>query len=114
MPAKEDLTELKCVPCRGDEPTLELKRAREMLEEVEGWELYEADEPHIEKKFKFEDFAEAMQFVNKVAGIAEEEGHHPDICVHWNQVELVLWTHAIGGLHKNDFIVAAKIDEIDI
>ncbi len=114
MSDEEELTKLKCVPCRGDEPTLEMGRVRDMLDEVEGWELHEGDEPHIEKEFKFDDFAEAMEFVNKVADLAEEEGHHPDICIHWNEVELTLWTHAIGGLHKNDFIVAAKIDEINI
>jgi 4a-hydroxytetrahydrobiopterin dehydratase len=114
MSDKEDLTKLKCVPCRGNEPTLEMNEAKDMLGEVEGWELHEEDEPHIEKEFKFDDFAGAMKFVNEVAELAEEEGHHPDICIHWNRVDLTLWTHAIGGLHKNDFIVAAKIDEIDI
>ena len=53
-----------------------------------------------------------MEFVNRVAGIAEAEGHHPDIAIHWNKVDLVLWTHAIGGLHENDFIVAAKVDRL--
>ena len=63
-------------------------------------------------RFEFVDFLGAMRFVNRVAEVAEAEGHHPDIAIHWNKVELVLWTHSIGGLHENDFIVAAKIDRL--
>ena len=67
---------------------------------------------HLYKKFKFKNFLEAMKFVNKVAEIAENEGHHPDFCVHYNKVEIEIWTHAINGLSENDFIVAAKIDKV--
>ena len=64
------------------------------------------------REFEFADFKEALAFVNAVGEIAEDEGHHPDIHVHWNKVTLVLWTHAIGGLSDNDFIVAAKVDRV--
>jgi 4a-hydroxytetrahydrobiopterin dehydratase len=67
---------------------------------------------HLTRRFAFGDFKEAMTFVNGVAEIAEAEGHHPDICIHWNQVDLDLFTHKIDGLHENDFILAAKIDDI--
>ena len=76
----------------------------------EGWEVLENQK--IVKKFKFEDFVKAMKFVNKVAVLAEEEGHHPDITIHYNKVEITLWSHFVNGLSINDFIVAAKIDQI--
>lgn len=75
------------------------------LEQIPGWE---ARDEKLYRKFKFKNFVEAMKFVNKMAEIAEEEGHHPDFTVHYNQVEVVIWTHAIGGLSENDFILAAK------
>ena len=83
--------------------------AKKHLGEIRGWEL---EENAIEKKFTFKDFAEAMTFVNAVAAIAEAEGHHPDIDIRYNKVELELSTHAIGGLSMNDFVLAAKIDKI--
>jgi len=104
-----DLSKKKCVPCEGEIPPFTEKQANEYLSQVKNWEL---DGNHIEKTFKFDDFAEAMKFVNKVAEIAEQEGHHPDIKISYNKVELELWTHAIKGLSENDFILAAKIDEI--
>lgn len=83
-----------------------------MLEVVPGWKKTEDDIDKIEKQFKFKNFSESMDFVNRVAEIAEEQGHHPDIYIHWNEVTLTLYTHAIRGLFDNDFILAAKIDEI--
>ena len=82
-----------------------------MVAGVPLWSLAEGD-TRLERRFEFKDFLQAMEFVNRVAGIAEAEGHHPDIAIHWNKVDLVLWTHSIGGLHENDFIVAAKIDRL--
>ena len=76
----------------------------------EGWEFIESQK--ITKQFEFEDFVKAMEFVNKVAEVAEKEGHHPDINIHYNQVEITLWSHYINGLSLNDFIIAAKIDQI--
>jgi 4a-hydroxytetrahydrobiopterin dehydratase len=64
------------------------------------------------RRFEFRDFVQAMRFVNRVADLAEQQGHHPDIAIHWNKVDLTLWTHKIGGLHENDFILAAKINRL--
>lgn len=104
-----DLTNRKCVPCEGGVPSLTMDEARKFLKEVHGWAL--ADK-QIEKNFKFKDFILAMKFVNKIAEVAEAEGHHPDIFIHYNQVKITLWTHAVNGLTENDFIVAAKIDAL--
>ena len=85
------------------------KEAQDMLKKVKGWEL---NENEIRKAYKFKDFSESMKFVNMVANVAEEEGHHPDILISWNKVTLTLTTHAISGLSENDFILAAKIYKI--
>ena len=103
------LTKKKCVPCEAGTPPLEDEKINELLKQVSGWSLKEG---HLFKKFKFKNFAEAMRFLNSVAQIAEQEGHHPDFCVHYNKVETEIWTHAINGLSENDFILAAKIDEV--
>jgi 4a-hydroxytetrahydrobiopterin dehydratase len=102
------------VPCEGGIPPLTNKEEDEFLKKVEGWTLNREDIHKIEKTFVFEDFKEAMKFVNKVAELAEEEGHHPYIYIYYNEVVLELYTHAIKGLHKNDFVIAAKVDEIEI
>ncbi len=81
------------------------------LRETVGWSA-SADSKKIFREFTFKDFAEALRFVNTVATIAESEGHHPDIFIWYNRVKIELWTHAIGGLSENDFIVAAKINAI--
>ena len=87
--------------------------AERLLQQIKQWQLLQINGiDTIEKKFKFKDFAEAIKFVNKVAAVAEEEGHHPDIKINYNKVLLVLSTHAIGGLSENDFILAAKINEL--
>ena len=91
---------------------MEQGKIKVMLDVVLGWTKTQGEIDKIEKSFKFKDFNEAMMFVNKVAEIAEEQGHHPDILIQWNKVTLTLWTHAIKGLHENDFILAAKIDEL--
>lgn len=79
-----------------------------MLQQVSGWTMEGGSK--ITKTFTFKNFKQAMSFVNKVADLAEREGHHPDIEISWNKVTLTLWTHAIGGLSQNDFIVAAKVN----
>lgn len=109
---REELSSLKCVPCRGGIPPMEQEKIKVMLDVVPGWTKTQGKIDKIEKIFKFKDFNKAMMFVNKVAEIAEEQGHHPDILIQWNKVTLILWTHAIKGLHDNDFILAAKIDEL--
>ena len=103
-----DLTRKKCVPCEGGIPPMTPDEVKTYLAQVKGWESI--GDKRIRKKFSFKDFKEAMVFVNNVADLAEYEGHHPDIHVHWNEVTLELWTHKIGGLHENDFILAAKVD----
>jgi 4a-hydroxytetrahydrobiopterin dehydratase len=100
-----------CVPCRGGIPPLGEDAARGLLSNAPDWRLEEKG-TRLVRRFEFQDFKKAIEFVNRVAEIAEEEGHHPDIAIHWNKVDLVLWTHKIGGLHENDFILAAKVDRL--
>lgn len=107
-----DLSKKTCVPCTQGEPALPEDRARELARDVPGWTL-SWGEPRLQREFDFSDFAAALKFVNKVGRIAEKAGHHPDIHIHYNRVNLVLWTHAIGGLSENDFIVAAKINGLE-
>ncbi len=105
-----DLTKKHCVPCEGGIPPMSKSEAEKYLKEVKGWQLVGNK---IEKELKFKNFKKAMEFVNKVADLAEEEGHHPDILVYsWNKVKLMTYTHAIGGLSENDFILATKIDNL--
>ena len=103
------LRDRRCVPCERGTPPLGEPRVRELLREVPGWAAKDA---RLRRKLKFADFLSAMNFLNRVAEVAEREGHHPDFCVHYNEVDLTLWTHAIGGLSENDFIVASKIDAL--
>ena len=106
-----ELAKKKCVPCEGNVKPLSHEAAQKLIAEINEWALI--DDAHlIAKSFHFKDFVESMNFVNKIAEIAEEEGHHPDLTISYNDVGVELTTHAIGGLSENDFIVAAKIDEI--
>jgi len=101
----------KCIPCRGGVPPLkgkELKAIRDSL----GSDWNVVNEHHLEKEFRFKDFAEALAFTNKVGAIAEAEGHHPDIYVAWGKVRITIWTHKIDGLTRSDFVLAAKIDRL--
>ncbi|HEX4440399.1 MAG TPA: 4a-hydroxytetrahydrobiopterin dehydratase [Thermoanaerobaculia bacterium] len=107
----EGLARRRCEPCRGGVPPLSPERAAELARGTPGWRVEEAG-TRLARRFEFADFVEAMKFVNRVADLAEEQGHHPDILIHWNTVDLVLWTHKIGGLHDNDFILAAKIQKL--
>jgi 4a-hydroxytetrahydrobiopterin dehydratase len=110
---RDELARLQCVPCRGGIPPLEDVKIQEYLPVVQGWKRIKEDGvDEIRKEFLFNDFGEAMRFVNIVAEIAEEQDHHPDIFIQWNIVVFTLWTHAIEGLHDNDFVMEAKIDEL--
>jgi len=107
----------KCVPCEGGIKPLNKKEIGEYLNRVANWAVEEkVTDGHkvdtIKKRFEFKNFRQAMTFLRKVEEIAEEEGHHPDFCVHYNRIDFRIWTHAIGGLHENDFILASKIDSI--
>ncbi len=105
------LAKKKCIPCEGGIPPLSETQAKDLMQELNEWSLI--DEAHLlAKSFRFKDFAHTMAFVNKVAAIAEEEGHHPDMSISYGDVGIELTTHSIGGLSENDFIVAAKIDEL--
>lgn len=107
-----ELTEKKCKPCEGGMPPLTEEEVKQYRKEVNTkWEVVEGGKK-IRREFVFKDFMEAMKFVNKVAVVAEADDHHPDIHIHYRRVILELWTHAIGGLSENDFIIAAKIDAI--
>ncbi|MDE3060971.1 MAG: 4a-hydroxytetrahydrobiopterin dehydratase [Pseudomonadota bacterium] len=105
------LTQKKCVPCEGGLTPLSSDEAKNMLKEIPGWELADGHKA-IKRRFTFKNFVEALAFVNKVGAIAESEGHHPDITFGWGYAEILLWTHAIGGLHENDFIIASKINQL--
>jgi len=104
-----DLKNKKCLPCEGGVSKLSDSEIDHLLLQVPGWL---GKGMKISRKFVFKNFAQAMVFVNKMADIAEQEGHHPDFLVHYNEVTVTLWTHAVGGLTENDFILAAKINQI--
>jgi 4a-hydroxytetrahydrobiopterin dehydratase len=103
----EDLATKKCLACEGGVPRLAEEELGRLLKQVPKWER-RGDK--VVREFRFANFVEAMAFVNRMADVAEAEGHHPDFCVHYRQVEVSIWTHAVGGLTENDFILAAKID----
>jgi 4a-hydroxytetrahydrobiopterin dehydratase len=112
IPTAEQLTRKKCVPCEGDVPKLTPEEAEDFLHTVSGWHLT-PDGQRIRKEWRMKNFMAGMDFFNKVAALAEEEGHHPDLhLVGYRNVAIELWTHAIGGLSENDFILAAKIDTV--
>jgi 4a-hydroxytetrahydrobiopterin dehydratase len=106
-----DYASRRCVPCEGGVPKMTPDEVERALRSVGGWDAQEGS-TRIHRHYRFGDFAEAMRFVNALAAIAEAEGHHPDFAVHYSTVDVTLWTHAIGGLSDNDFIVAAKLDRI--
>src|SRR5947209_6770100 len=101
------LVDMKCVPCRGNVPPLKGADLDRLRVEVPGWEV--VDEHHLRKAFKFPDFKQALDFVNRAGAIAEEQGHHPDILLTWGKAEITIYTHKIDGLTESDFILAAKI-----
>jgi len=103
----------QCVACRGGEPTLTDAEIEDFLLHVIGWQVVERNGiPLLQREFKLKNFVEAIDFTNKIAVIAEEQGHHPLIITEWGRVTVQWWTHKIKGLHRNDFIMAAKTDEI--
>jgi 4a-hydroxytetrahydrobiopterin dehydratase len=104
------LAEKHCIPCRGGVPPLQGAELDKMRSQVSGWEVVNAH--HISKTFTFPDFQKALDFVNRVGAIAEQEGHHPDLHLSWGKVSVETWTHKIDGLTESDFILAAKIDQI--
>jgi 4a-hydroxytetrahydrobiopterin dehydratase len=133
MAAAQDppLSARRCVPCEGGTPSLDDATAASLLGQLSGWTKRaavgkdgqgsqdnkdgrdaSASHPELNKRFSFVDFLAAMAFVDRMAVLAEQEGHHPDFCVHYSRVDVTLWTHAVKGLSENDFILAAKIDAV--
>lgn len=106
----EQLADKQCVPCRGGVPPLHGEELKKLHDSVPDWTVDQ--EHHIRREFKFPDFKQALDFVNCVGEIAEEQGHHPDIFLAWGKVGITLWTHKIDGLTESDFIMAAKIDRL--
>lgn len=104
-----NLTQKKCTPCEGNTPKLTEKQSKEFLKQTPGWIL---KNNKIEKTFKFKDFKENIEFVNKIAEIAEKEQHHPDLEISYSKLKITLSTHAIKGLSENDFILATKINKL--
>ena len=106
----EDLAMKKCVPCEGGAPALKGAELRRLYGQLEDWNM--VNEHHLEKEYLFKDFRQALGFVNRLGAVAEHEGHHPDMFLTWGKVKVTLWTHAVGGLSENDFILAAKADAV--
>ena len=108
-----ELAEMKCSACRGGEPTLTDEEIDELHPQVPEWRVVEREGiKRLERTFGFGDFAQALAFTNEVGEQAEEEGHHPALLTEWGKVTVTWWTHKIGGLHQNDFIMAAKTDDL--
>jgi 4a-hydroxytetrahydrobiopterin dehydratase len=105
-----DLASKTCVPCKGGTPPLKGERLNNLWRQVPGWEVVE--EHHLRRRFRFKNFRETLNFVNRVGELAEEQGHHPDVSFGWGYAEVTLFTHKIGGLTESDFILAAKISEL--
>ena len=107
-----ELAAERCIPCRGGEPTLDGPEIEELLRFVSDWRVVDRDGVRrLEREFRFADFASALAFTDRIGERAEEAGHHPVLVTEWGRVTVAWWTHAIGGLHRNDFVVAARTDE---
>lgn len=107
----EDLESRHCEPCNAETPPIEGDAARRLLGEIDPrWEI--VDDHHLTARVKFDDWVKAIDFANRVGVIAESQGHHPEVCVTWGKAKVRIWTHAIDGLSENDFILAAKIDQL--
>jgi 4a-hydroxytetrahydrobiopterin dehydratase len=106
-----ELSSRQCVPCRGGVPPLTADEIAPLKSQLSEWDV--VNEHHLRKEYRFKNFKEALEFVNRVGELAEEQGHHPDICFGWGKVEVTIWTHKIDGLTESDFILAAKIDALN-
>ena len=109
-----DLHEKNCIPCKGGIPPFDISEIHKYLKKVDGWDVKNNadDSYYLLKEFKFKNFIESQNFVNKVGNISEQENHHPDISFGWGYCRIKIFTHAIKGLAESDFILAAKIDKI--
>ena len=105
-----ELAERQCVPCRGGVPPMKGDEITEMSSQLPDWQV--VNEHHLQRNYRFKDFRETLDFVNRVGELAEEQGHHPDICFGWGKADITIWTHKIDGLTESDFVLAAKIDKL--
>lgn len=108
-----ELKDLECIPCKGGDPQLSEAEIDSLRPQVPEWQLIVQDgEKRLQRAFTFKDFAQALAFTNAVGKLAEEQDHHPSLLTEWGKVTVTWWTHKIRGLHRNDFIMAAKTDQI--
>ena len=108
-----ELVKMECIPCRGDSPQMAEAELRGYLPQVPDWQVVSIDnERRLKRAYKFKNFAGPLAFTNQVGGLAEEQDHHPQIILEWGKVTISWWTHAIGGLHRNDFVMAARCDAL--
>ncbi len=105
-----DLADKTCIPCRGGTPALQGEELSALASQVPLWQV--VNDHHLTRKFEFPDFLKALAFVNRVGVVAEQQGHHPDICFTWGKAEVTIFTHKVNGLTESDCILAAKIDQI--
>jgi 4a-hydroxytetrahydrobiopterin dehydratase len=111
----ETLVRMRCTACRRGEPTVTAAEVTEFHPQVPAWQIVERDGINrLERLFKFNNFADALAFTDKVGALAETEAHHPALVTEWGKVTVTWWTHKIRGLHRNDFIMAAKTDQLYI
>ena len=107
------LADERCEACRADSPKVSASDARALLAQLDDWSIIDQEGvPRLQRIFKFKDFVGALRFTNAVGEIAEEEQHHPLLTTEWGRVTVQWWTHSIGGLHRNDFIMAARTDKL--
>lgn len=106
-----NLADRSCTPCRDGAVALPQEQIDQLLKQLSnGWQI--VDRYHLQKEYKFKDFREGLNFVNKVGDVADKEDHHPDVLLVWGKVTLTFWTHKVNGLTENDFILAAKADDL--
>lgn len=106
-----ELTQKRCIPCEGGVPALAAEQVEELQAQVPRWQVQSSNR-QLHRHFKFGSFSDNMAFISRMAWLAEAEGHHPDFCVRYNHLDVTLTTHAISGLSENDFIMAAKLDQL--
>ena len=105
-----DLAERECVPCRGGIPPMKGDDLKQLSRQLPAWNV--VDEHHLQRAYEFKNFRETLDFVNRVGELAEQQGHHPDICFGWGKADISIWTHKVNGLTESDFVLAAKIDRL--
>jgi len=109
----QTLMQMKCVACRAGEPAVTDAEIAEFRPQVSDWEIVEIDAiKRLTRVYSFDDFAQALEFTNEVGKLADEQGHHPALLTEWGQTTVTWWTHAIRGLNRNDFVMAAKTDAL--